>query len=397
MRKNGVNKELRPILGGVCAPSGFRASGVAAGILEADKRDLAFILSEKLCSTACVYATGLLLGATAKITKKHLKNGLAQAVLVHSGIANVYQNDGERMAEYICSLLEKPFGVAAEDVVIASTGTIGKPLPVHAIEKGIGLLAGGLEATNEGSLRAAEAIMTTDRSCKQFAYEFDLGDFPCKIGVICKGNARVCPNMATTLAFLTTDVNVSTEMLQKALNAAVNDTLNMLNLDGIASPNDTVCVMANGRAGNYRISEPDTEYQKFVFALKKVLETVCRQIARDGDGKLLVCKAYGAKSKQIARAVSRSLVEIYGARNVGQRFQTESLVYAVASARNTDDLSKARIFMQTETLRVSVMEAGRPLILSTTAAETLGQANELEIHVDFGEGNYSAVAFGRME
>lgn len=400
MRKNAVNKQLRPIDGGVCAPSGFRANGIDAGITDDGQLDFALIVADKLCPTACVYSSILPYGATATVTQKHIKNGYAQAILAHSGIANVYQTDGIAIAERISSLLEEvPLGVRAEDVVLASTGVVGKPLNILPFERSKTALVDGLEASDVASKRVAEALMTTDRECKQLSYEFDLGDVVCKIGAVFKGNARVCPNMATTLVFLTTDVNISVEMLQKALKSATNDTLNMLNVDGVSSPNDTVCIMANGKAGNYRISVQDTEYQKFLFLLKKVLENVCQKIIRDGGSKVLLAKVTGAKSKQIARTVAKSLISIFGERGkcVQAQWSAETLLYAVMSARESADLFKARVWVTLDGCKVGVFETGRLITLSESTVMRLLDADEMEICVDFGEGNYSAISFGRRE
>jgi glutamate N-acetyltransferase/amino-acid N-acetyltransferase len=238
--------------------------------------------------------------------------------------------------------------------------------------------------------------MTTDKYPKQVSYEFDLGDFPCKIGAIFKGNARVCPNMATMLAFLTTDVNVSSEMLQKALSAAVKDTLNLLWLDGVSSPNDTVCIMANGKAGNYKISFADSEYDKFAYALREVLFRICKKILQESGDILFLSKVTGAKSKQAAREIARKLV---GAQTIKQGLKQgfldgESVLYTAASAVEDLDGAKCRVFAESNGKKIVVFDEGRALQVKKEHFAGFLDADEVVVGVHLGEGNYTAQGFG---
>lgn len=398
MKKNVVHKKLRLISGGVCAPEGFRANGVHCGIdSNEQKKDLALILADRRYPTACVYSLNAGKSPCAKWTEKHLKDGLASAILVNSGIANLYLDDGEAIALKACRILAAKAKTDANDTVIASTGKIGGSLKLSHFEEGISKLLNGLTDSEEGSLAAAEAIRTTDPTPRQVAYEFDLGDFPCKIGAIFKGSARVCPNMATTLAFLTTDVNITPAMLQKALSAATRDSFNLLSIDGISSPNDTVCIMASGRAGNYKISCVDTEYAKFAVALKEALIEICHRIAQ-GDAKEnreFTCNVTGASSKAVARAIAKRMInaqKIKDALSMGE-MDVEAILFVVNETTEQINLSKLQIeIIGGETL--VLFDAGGALPYSTEKTASLCSAEQICIHVELGVGNFSATAFG---
>lgn len=395
MRKNGVNRELREISGGVCAPSGFSANGIACGIKEAGE-DLALIVADRRCPTACVYSLDSAQSGTAAVSKKHLKYGVARAVIANSGKANLLHPDGERLAETVCRTLAKHYNLDANEAVIASTGKVGATLTLKPFEEGMSALCKGLTADEEGSLRAARAIMTTDKAPKQVSYEFDLGDFPCKIGAIFKGSARVCPNMATMLVFLTTDISISSEMLQKALSTAVKDTFNLLWLDGISSPNDTVCIMANGRAGNYKISCADSEYDKFLYALREVLTKICIKILQESEGILFIAKAIGAKSKQTAREIAKKLVGAQALKDKFKQgvFDCESVLYTAASVAGDMNGAKCRVWAECDYKKIIVFDEGRALQVNPEHFSRLLDTETLTVGVDLGEGNYTAQAFG---
>ena len=308
-RKNGVNRELYPIDGGVCAPNGFSANAVCAGFLpHSNKYDLALIASDKRCPTAAVYSTSAVVGAPIPVCKRHLKYGVSYGVIINSGIANVFQENGEDLAEKVCQMTANLLKVDRADILIASTGKIEPSLELKTFENALKNLTSGLESTHAGSLRAAQAITTTDKHVKQLSYRFHLGDFPCTIGAIFKGNQRVSPKMATTLGVITTDVNISPEMLQRAFSATARDSFNLLDIDGVASPNDMFCIMANGHAGNCKIEYADSEYKKFCYVLKEVALEICKKIATEGErGKVLTCRVLGSKSKQVARSISKKV------------------------------------------------------------------------------------------
>ena len=401
-RKNGVNRELREIEGGICAPAGFRANGIHCGFTsDENKKDLALVVSDRRCPTACVYSTEYKSSGPALTTKRHLKYGLARAILVNSGVANVFLPDGERLAEMATRALAACSDVDCNDTIIASTGEVGKPMFLETFEIGMRPLVKGLQATAEGSLAAAEAIITTDSYPKHAAFSFDLGDFPCKIGALFKGNLHVCPNTATTLIFLTTDVNISSEMLQKALSLTVKDTVNALVGDGTPSPNDMVCIMANGKAGNYKISCDDTEFDKFTFALRKALVEICKRLAIDCDnnGRLFSCRVTGATSQQVARAVAKNVVSSFNIRRAilqGQ-YDVESILYAINNATDTSHYAEARISLEGSGISYAIYEDGLAIRLEKEHLIKLLDGNEVMVRIALYDGNYSATALGCLE
>ncbi len=397
MRKNAVNRELRPVEGGVCAPEGYKANAVACGICEDGSLDFAMIFSEKRCAVACVYAATNNEGAPVKVTKKNMRNGYARAILVNSGVANVFSADGEQFAKWICDLLFQ-FGVERGETVIASTGEVGKPLEIEPYQRGILPLWQGLASSNEHSLKAAKAIMTEDSFVKQLSYEFDLGDYPCKIGVIFKGGPQISPNMATFLAFLTTDVNISTPLLQKALTAEVKETLNLLNLDGVSSPNDTVCILANGRAGNYKIDCEDSEYQKFRRALRAVLTEVCKLTAKDGAKKTFTCLVKGVRSKELARKLAKSIVGLEGVKaSVLKGFlDVKSILYSLLEKATDIDVEQTQIILRSQSGEIVLYEDEYRFPVKVELIEKIIAGENVEIFLNLGAGNFQSRAYGRV-
>ena len=271
---------MKDILGGICAPKGFKASGVHCGIRKnKEKRDLALIVSEVKGSAAAVYTTNKVKGAPIAVTRSNIADGYAQAVICNSGNANTCNADGEAKAAEMCRLAAQYTGVDAKDVIVASTGVIGQILPIEPIENGMPALAEQLSAN--GSSNAAEAIMTTDTVKKECSCEFTLGGKTCRVGAIAKGSGMIHPNMATLLCFLTTDAAVASDVLHDALYAVVQDTLNMVSIDGDTSTNDMVSVIANGMAGNTVVDKSEGEdYETFKAALMHIMTKVSRAIAR---------------------------------------------------------------------------------------------------------------------
>ena len=397
MSKNSINRELRPIDGGVCAPEGYKANAVACGIKEDGGLDFAMILSERRCAVGCVYAQGNTLGGPVKVSKRNMRMGYARAMLVNSGVANCVGEKSEKFALSVCDLFFS-HGLERTEIVIASTGEIGKRLTIEPFKQGVKPLLDGLTSSHENSLKAAKAIMTEDSEVKQLSFAFDLGDYPCKIGAIFKGGPQTSPNMATFLAFLTTDVNISTPMLQKALEAETRETLNQLNLDGVASPNDTVCIFANGRAGNYKIDREDTEYQKFTFALRSVLTEICRATAKDGAKKVILCQVKGAKSKQVARAVSKSIVGASGVKACISKgeIDVEYLVYAILDKAEHIKPDKLQIGLSSNGGEFVVYVDAEKILPTKEVMDKILSAEEIKIEINLFDGNYSSLAFGRI-
>ena len=235
---------MKFVEGGVCAAKGFLANGIHCGIRKnRSKRDLSLIYSEKKAAAAAVYTTNLVKGAPLKVTKNNIADGYAKAVICNSGNANTCNADGIEIAEKMCDLLAAELNIFSKDIVVASTGVIGQPLDITPIKNGIPELVSGLGTDN--SEAAAEGIMTTDTKLKQVAVKFQIDGKECTLGGIAKGSGMIHPNMATMLVFITTDCNITPEMLQKALSTDIKNTFNMVSVDGDTSTNDMVTVLAN--------------------------------------------------------------------------------------------------------------------------------------------------------
>ncbi|MDE6000974.1 MAG: bifunctional ornithine acetyltransferase/N-acetylglutamate synthase, partial [Clostridia bacterium] len=301
--------EIKEISGGVCAPKGFKAAGVHCGIRKnKTKKDLALIVSEIPANAAGVYTSNLVKGAPVVVTKKNLADGKAQAIICNSGNANTCNADGIQIATEMCALVEKVSGIKADDVIVASTGVIGQKLSIDPIAAAID---GLYSALGNNSADANEAIMTTDTVKKAVAVEFSLGGTKCRIGAIAKGIGMVCPNMATNLIFLTSDVCIASDMLQKALSEDVKNSFNMISVDGDQSTNDTCCILANGLAENNLIDCDGANFEAFKRALNYCTVKLSRMIAKDGEGatKLIECKVNGAVSVDMAKNVAKTVIK----------------------------------------------------------------------------------------
>ncbi len=387
---------IERISGGVCAPKGFRAGGVHCGIRKNKiKKDLALIVADVRCATACVYTTNLVKGAPILVTKNNVADGYAQAVIVNSGNANTCNANGVEIAEQMCALVERHTGIAAGDVVVASTGVIGQPLSIEPIAGGMQELVCSL---GDNSSAAAEAIMTTDTVKKEIAFSFDLDGVTCKIGAICKGVGMICPNMATMLMFITTDAAVSPAMLQKAVSADVKDSLNMLSVDRDTSTNDTLCIMASGLAGNREIVSAGADYKKFCAALHEVTSAMCRMLAADGEGatKLVECRVVGAKSKKAARLAAKSVINsnLVKAAMFGSDANWGRVLCALGYAGADLDVNRIDVRFSSPAGEVFVCENGSGIAFSEEEAKKVLSEKEIVIGVDLKEGNFSATAWG---
>ena len=388
---------MKKIEGGVCAPIGFKANGVHCGIRKnRAKRDLSLIVSDVRGAAACVYTQNLVKGAPIAVTKRHVADGYAQAIVCNSGNANTCNADGEAIAEGMCGLVEKFSGVAASDVIVASTGVIGQPLSLDPIRDGMPLLVQGLNS--DGSLYAAQGIMTTDTVEKQVAYCFTIGDKECTIGAIGKGVGMINPNMATMLIFITTDVAITPAMLQKALSADVKDSFNMVSVDGDTSTNDMACVLANGLAENALIAENGKDFTVFRKALNKVTTYLCRKIAKDGEGatKLLECKVSGAKSKAVARTVAKSVIKssLFKAAMFGADANWGRVLCAIGYAGAAVDISKIDVDFKSKAGVLEVCRGGSGIDFSEEEAKKILSEDEIEVLIRLNDGNGKATAWG---
>lgn len=387
---------MKYIEGGVCAAKGFRASGVHCGIrANRTKRDLALIVSDVRAAAAAVYTTNKVFGAPIAVTRKNIADGYAQAVICNSGNANTCNADGIEIAEGMCALVERYAGIPASDVVVASTGVIGQRLSLEPIESGMPALVAAL---GDRHADAVEAIMTTDTVPKEAAVEFCIGGKTAHIGGMAKGSGMIHPNMATMLIFLTSDVSISPEMLQKAVSGDVRDSFNMVSIDGDTSTNDTFAVLANGLAGNDAITAPGAEFDAFCAALRAVTEKLCAMLARDGEGatRLITCKVSGAKDRENAKIAAKSVIcsslvkaMIYGAdANWGR------VLCALGYSGAELDVSKIDVAFASRKGSITVCEMGAGIDFSEEDAKTILSEDEIEILVTLRDGDACATAWG---
>ena len=386
---------MKLIEGGVCAAKGFTANGIHCGIRKnRSKRDLALIYSEKTASAAAVYTTNLVKGAPLLVTKQHLQNGTAQAIICNSGNANTCNANGIEIAQQMSSLLGGALHISPEDVVVASTGVIGQPMEIAPIAAGIPSLIEGL--TDDGSDRAAEGIMTTDTVKKEVAVEFTLDGKPCRIGGIAKGSGMIHPNMATMLVFITTDAAISPALLQKALSSDIADTFNMVSVDGDTSTNDMVTVLANGMAGNQEITQENEDFAIFMKALNTV--HLCRCIAGDGEGatKLLECKVTGAADVATAKTVAKSVIcsSLLKAAMFGADANWGRVLCAIGYSGAAVDVDKIDVAFQSKVGTIPVCKYGAGLDFSEEKAKEILLEKEIEILVELNSGDAAATAWG---
>lgn len=382
--------------GGVCAAKGFQASGVHCGIRKNQtKKDLALIFSEVPAKAAAVYTTNAVKGAPLLVTKQHLENGMAQAVICNSGNANTCNANGVEIAEQMCTLAADQLHIDANDVLVASTGVIGKVLDIQPIAEGIPPL---VKSLGMNSKDAAHAIMTTDTTIKEIAVEFEVGGVVCRLGGIAKGSGMIHPDMATMLVFLTTDCAISAQMLKKALSSDVTQTFNMLSIDGDTSTNDMVTVMANGLAGNAEISEEGEAFDTFMKALNTVTVHLCRSIAADGEGatKLLECVVTGAKDEAQAKIAAKSVVcsSLLKAAMFGADANWGRVLCALGYSKAGIDPQTVDVSFRSKAGEIVVCEKGAGVDFSEEKAKEILLESEIEILVCLNSGNAKATAWG---
>ena len=387
---------LKQIQGGVCAAKGFTANGIHCGIRKnKTKRDLALIYSETLANAAAVYTKNLVKGAPLTVTKNNIANGKAQAIICNSGNANTCNANGIEIAEETCKLLGKELGIAPCDVVVASTGVIGQPLDITPIANGIAPLVAGLGLHSDF---ACEGIMTTDTKAKEIAFEFTVGGKTCRIGGIAKGSGMIHPNMATMLVFVTTDCNISSEMLKKALSLDVEDSFNMVSVDGDTSTNDMVSVLANGLAGNEEIKEENADFKAFREALAAVTTYLCRRIAGDGEGatKLLECKVSGAKDTKTAKTVAKSVIcsSLFKAAMFGADANWGRVLCAIGYSGADVDVNKVDVAFRSQKGEIVVCENGAGVPFSEEKAKEILLESEIEVLIALHSGDGKATAWG---
>ena len=387
---------MKMIEGGVIAAKGYKTNGIHCGIRKnRTKRDLALITSDVRAAAAAVYTTNKVYGAPITVTRENLADGYAQAMICNSGNANTCNANGIEIAEGMCALVEKAAGIAAKDVIVASTGVIGQPMTIDPIAAGIEELVAGL---GDNHNEAAEAIMTTDTIQKEAAVEFTLGGVPCRIGGMAKGSGMIHPNMATTLIFLTSDVAITPAMLQKALSADVEDSFNMVSVDGDTSTNDTCCIMANGVAGNALIDAENDDYATFCKALATVTQTLSRMLAGDGEGatRLLTCKVTGGADTKNAKIIAKAVIcsSLVKAAFFGADANWGRILCAIGYSGAEVNVHGVDVALASAKGEILVCRNGAGVDFSEEIAKEILLEKEIDILITLHDGDAAATAWG---
>ena len=386
------------INGSVTAPKGFLAAGIHCGIKKNSlKKDLALIYSEVPSIGAGVYTKNKVKGAPIYITKEHLSNKKARAIICNSGNANTCNGqDGLLKAKKMAQLQAKSLNIKTDEVLVASTGVIGVPLNIDAIKGGIPLLTKKLSI--DGYKDATEAIMTTDTSQKQIALEFEIGGKTVRIGATCKGSGMIEPNMGTMLSFITTDLAISSDLLKEALKETVRVSYNRITVDGDTSTNDTVFLLANGLAENEEITEKNEDYNTFVEALKEVCITISKMLAKDGEGatKLIECTVNGAYTEDDADVLAKSVIKSSLVKTAifGSDANWGRILCALGYSGANFDPDKVDVYFESEAGSIQVCKAGASLPFSEDLAKEILLKDEVKIKVDLFLGDASVTVWG---
>ena len=389
---------MQKINSGVTAPKGFLAGGVHCGVKTNNtaKKDIAIIYSEKPCTAAAVYTQNKVFGAPITVTRRNIADGMAQAVVCNSGNANTCNADGVEKAEKMCVLAAKALHLKPEDIIVASTGVIGQVLPIEPIEKGIAALAPIISV--EGNLDAVQAIMTTDTKPKEEAYEIEIGGKSVKIGAMAKGSGMIHPNMATMLGFLTTDAAITTPMLQKALKLAVDDTFNMVSVDGDTSTNDMVSIMANGMAENPVIDKEGADFDLFVAVVKEICTSMAKKIAGDGEGatKLVECTVTGAPTIPLAKAIAKSVItsSLTKAAIFGHDANWGRILCAMGYSGAQFDPERVDLYFESAAGSMQIIKDGVAVDYSEEQATVVLSQPEVTAVADVKMGTATATAWG---
>lgn len=393
-------QEIKKIDGGVTAAVGFLASGAEAQIKYKNRKDMALVYSKVPAKVAGTFTTNVVKAAPVKWDMEIVeKYGAAQAVVLNSGIANACTGkDGEEINRGMAEAIGEVLSIPTEMVLTASTGVIGYQIPLDKVKEGAKKLVPALSDTLEAGTLAAEAIMTTDTCSKQWAVETVIGGKVVKIGGMSKGSGMIHPNMATMLSVVTTDCNISRELLNEAVKADVKDSFNMISVDRDTSTNDTFVVLANGMAGNEEITERNEDYKTFCKALSEVTKNLAKIMAKDGEGatKLFETKVVGAKDKEEAIVLAKSVITsnlvktaVYGCdANWGR------IICALGYSGVTFESEKVELFIEGDGKRLKLFENGKATDYSEEEATKILSASEVTAFVDMHEGNGEATAWG---
>ena len=391
---------MKIIEGGVTAAKGYKAAVCEANIKYKNRTDMAMVYSETPCECAGTFTSNVVKAACVMWDKQIVESGRPmQGVVVNSGIANACTGkEGFDACEATAKAFEKALGVPYDTVAVASTGVIGMQLPVEKLVAGVEKMAAGLDDSIEAGTNASKAIMTTDTVNKEIAVTFEIAGKTVTLGGMSKGSGMIHPNMCTMLGFLTTDLAIEKTLLQKALSEVIKDTFNMITVDGDTSTNDTLLIMANGLAGNEKITSEGEDYDTFKEALFEVCKFLARKMASDGEGatKLFTAHVVNAKSKEDARVLSRAIVgsnlskaAIYGCDANFGRF-----LCAMGYSGVTFNQEDVELFFESETGRLEVFKFGVPLDFDEEFATKIMSDKEVIVFVDMHEGDFEATAWG---
>ncbi len=392
--------EIKKTEGGVTAAKGFLAASCAAGIKYQGRQDMAMIYSELPCKSAGTFTTNVVKAAPVKWDRKQVESGeAAQAVVVNAGIANACT--GEEGMEYCrrtAAAAGAALGIAPGAVLVASTGVIGKQLPMDRIEAGVKMLAKDLGSGLDKGEAASRAIMTTDTKNKQVAVQVELGGALVTVGGMCKGSGMIHPNMCTMLSFVTTDAAISKELLVEALREDIKDTYNMISVDGDTSTNDTVLLLANGMAGNKEIADKGEDYQRFCQALHVVNETLAKKMAGDGEGctALFEVTVKGAESKAQAVTLAKSVItsNLTKAAIFGHDANWGRILCAMGYSGAEFDPEKVDLFFESAAGKLQIIENGVALDYSEEEATKILSEPEVTAVADIKMGDFTATAWG---
>ena len=379
--------------GSVTSPRGFTAAAVAAEIKYTGRTDLAVVYSKVPAQAAAVYTLNRFKAAPLQVTEQNISNGIAQAIVVNSGIANAGMGaEGMRLAREMSDCAAEALNIAKDDVIIASTGVIGMPLPMDKVKNGIQKVSKALYA--DGGHDAAKAIMTTDTVCKEMAVQLRIDGKVVTIGAMAKGSGMIHPNMATMLGFITTDVNIDNKALQAAFKANIDDSFNMVSVDGDTSTNDMVAILANGQAGNTLLTEESPDFPAFKEALREICIAMAQKIAGDGEGatKLVECTVTGAVTKEDARLAAKAIIasSLVKTAIYGNDANWGRIACAAGYSGAQFDPDKVNIFIGD----VQVAQNGMGLEFDEAKATEMLKQKKVNILVKFNIGNEEATAWG---
>ena len=383
--------------GGITAAKGYKASGIHCGIRKnREKKDLALIVSDRPAAAAAVFTQNLVAGAPCAVSRQHLENGVARAIICNSGIANTCAADGMEKANAMCSLTAQALGIDEDDVIVASTGVIGPSIDIEPIAAGMPALKDALSVG--GHSAAAEAIMTTDTVKKEFATQFTLDGTTCTLGGIAKGSGMIAPNMATMLCFLTTDAAIDSDLLKEALTGVVADTFNMLSVDGDTSTNDTLAILANGAAENKPVHCKNKVYDTFLNALNEICTTICRTLAADGEraNKLLESRVLGAASKKDAKLMAKSVIHssLLKAAMFGADANWGRVLCAIGYSGANVNVHGVEVTFISAAGSILVCDNGAGIEFSEETAKAILSEKEITIDIALSDGDGAATAWG---